>query len=391
MESKFWGTDVSLIVSKAEINLITYLSLEEFRKIQAEILQIQKKKSSLARIEEPFDTLESGRKEVFSPSEIKGVGRLTIDGSLISQKSVYKVDILRLVFSKSCPVELAVSFEVRLNDNINEAVAKIKEYCKDVSRNLASSIRIPVYKSCFCRLYLTGTHQKQAIKEQLDQMNVEPKDLSIIAEAVVFRRQYSDLQYDMYFTVNAGAHTDEIEVIMHALEEIPIIEKIGQIVKDGLEGINSRVVPLENNLATMKSLVQRSDLDKLMNLRIEYLNLRSESLKYEGMHYSLREYLNVFLTPLESIMEKEKSGLIFGEIKRLREFYFREIGRLQSEINKKLDEIQNAVDSSIEIVNINETMKLSKASFRIEKWMAVLTIMLFVFAVVQLLQAFKLI
>jgi hypothetical protein len=238
---------------------------------------------------------------------------------------------------------------------------------------------------------LTGTHQKQAIKEQLDQMNVEPKDLSIIAEAVVFRRQYSDLQYDMYFTVNAGAHTDEIEVIMHALEEIPIIEKIGQIVKDGLEGINSRVVPLENNLATMKSLVQRSDLDKLMNLRIEYLNLRSESLKYEGMHYSLREYLNVFLTPLESIMEKEKSGLIFGEIKRLREFYFREIGRLQSEINKKLDEIQNAVDSSIEIVNINETMKLSKASFRIEKWMAVLTIMLFVFAVVQLLQAFKLI
>jgi len=382
---------MSLIISKAEINLITYLSLEEFRKIQAEILHIQKKKLSLARIEEPFDTLESGRKDVFSPSEIKGVGRLTIDGSLISQRSVYKVDILRLVFSKSCPVELAVSFEIRLNDNINEAVAKIKEYCKDVSRNLASSVRIPVYKSCFCRLYLTGTHQKQAIKEQLDQMNVEPKDLSIIAEALVFRRQYSDLQYDMYFTVNTGAHTEEIEVSMHALEKIPIIEKIGQIVKDGLEGINSRVVPLENNLATMKSLVQRSDLEKLMNLRIEYLNLRSESLRYEGMRYSLREYLNVFLTPLESIMEKEKSGLIFGEIKRLRESYFREIGHLQSEISKKLDEIQNAVDSSIEIVNINETMKLSKASFRIEKWMAILTIMLFVFAVVQLLQAFKLI
>lgn len=385
---------MSLIVNKADVDLISYLSLDEFRKIQSAILQIQNKGLPLAHVEEPFDSLENESKDVFSPSEIQGVGRLTIDGSLILQKGVYKIDALRLVFSKSCPVELAVSFEIRLNDTLNEAVVKIKDYCKGVTKDLASSIGISVFKECFCELYLADIQSKQAIEKQLAQMNVEPKNLSIIAQASVFRRQYSDLHYDMYFVVNPGAHTDEIEASMRALEKIPIIEKIGQIVKDGLEGINFRVIPLENNLASMKGLVQQSDLNKLTDLKIEYVNLRSESLKYEGMYYSLQEYLSVFVVPLETIVEKEKSGLLFDEIKRLREFYFREIGHRRSEIVKKLDEIQNAVDSCIEIVNIKETINLSKASlasaqsnFRISKWMAVLTIILLFLAVVQLLQA----
>ncbi len=375
-----------MIVERADVNIITHLNLKEFNKIQDRITNIQKEQHSRINIEEPFGSIEVTNgvmnNEIFSPSEIAGVGRVTIDNTFLSENLI-EMTPCKLIFSKSCPIELNISFDIRFNEEIETVLTKIKTYSKEVCDALSSLLNIHTYRLGICTLYMAAM-QEHVTKDKLKQLDISFRNISIVYNnTFIFKQRYPDLYYDIYFILSLGGNVDEIE-ISTKIEKIPIIEKIGQIIKDGLESFNNKIVNIENSLTQIGGLVQASNLDELMKLRGDYLDLKSELIRFEDMHYALGEYENIFLKPLKNVLKKENNGALQNELIEIERYYFQEIDRLLSKARKKLESAENAIDHSIETVNIKETIKLGKINLKLQKWITIVTILLFIIAIKDL-------
>lgn len=363
-------------VDGASVSIITYLNTVQFEDFRKHVADIQEKKIVVAHVEEPLS--EDLQDIISGPSEIEGIGRVKLEGLQVHER--YQISPIRFRFSKSCPIELQISFSLEFNDNPRKALSIIHSCFKDLNAELDSLLDVSSFRLCVCSLHLAD-HNSRTLNEFMSDLNLAHLNTSLFKKVLVFK-QYSEFDCEAYFLMNLKDNEDELE-ISENIEKLPIIEKIGNTVKENLEGFTKRVDGFGKLLTDLEKTIQVNDLDKLTKFRIKYLKLESDLLQLDESIFSLKEYQNFFFDPLHNLLAHQEVGLLQNDLRRIRQYYFDQIDRLITKNRIKLEVLRGSIDSGIEVVNTKEVINLGKVNLKFQRWLVTLTIFLFIFTIAQ--------